>query len=307
MPPWAEHITIYGGVGIAIAALLLLALPFVLTKPERKHIRVPFALFVVHIGLVVARALLQSDPDAEKPIEILEVFFLFGTITRSAYLLLLHWLVVRAMGQQVPKIVRDLLQALLWTGVFLVTLNAAGVSPSSILTTSALLTAVIGLSLQDTLGNLFAGLAIQAQAPFRVGDWIAFDDDEHHWGRVIEMSWRAVKVVTLEQVEMIVPNGAIAKSAITNFSAPTPAARRRVTVYAAADRSPDEVTETLLGALADVDGVAGRPAPDVLLRGFHERGVEYELRYFVESFGRRERVDGAVRSRVWYALQRARI
>ena len=297
-----------GSLGLVIAALLLVALPFVLPKDERPRIRLPFLLFLAHLGLVAVRLFVPPEmADADRLIVVLEVFFLFGTITRSAYLLLLHALVVRTLGGEPPKIVRDLLQALLWTGVLLLTLNAAGVSPTSILTTSALLTAVIGLSLQDTLGNLFAGLALQLQAPFRVGDWIAFDDDEAHWGRVVEMNWRAVKVVTLAQVEMIIPNGTLAKTAITNFTAPTPAARRVVTVYAAPERSPAEVSAALLSALGDVEGVAFRPAPDVLLRAFHERGVEYDLRYFVESFGRREQVDAAVRSRVWYALQRAGI
>ncbi len=297
-----------GSVGLVVAALLLLSLPFVLQKDERARIRLPFALFLVHLGLVAVRSVVPAEMrETDRLIVVLEVFFLFGTITRSAYLLLLHALVVRTLGQEPPKIVRDLLQALLWTGVLLLTLNAAGVSPTSILTTSALLTAVIGLSLQDTLGNLFAGLALQLQAPFRVGDWIAFDDDERHWGRVVEMNWRAVKVVTLEQVEMVVPNGALAKTALTNFTAPSPAARRRVTVFAAPERSPEEVTTALLEALGDVEGIARRPAPDVLLRAFHERGIEYELRYFVEVFGSREEVDAAVRARVWYTLQRAGI
>lgn len=297
-----------GSVGLALAALLLVSLPFVLAKEERGRIRLPVALFLVHLVLVAVRSVVPAEMrDADRLIVVLEVFFLFGTITRSAYLLLLHALLVRTLGREPPKIVRDLLQALLWTGVVLLTLNAAGVSPTSILTTSALLTAVVGLSLQDTLGNLFAGLALQLQAPFRVGDWIAFDDDERHWGRVVEMNWRAVKVVTLAQVEMVVPNGTLATSALTNFTAPTPAARREVTVFATPERSPEEVTAVLLGALGDAEGVVRRPAPDVLLRAFHERGIEYELRYFVEAFGRRERVDSAVRSRVWYALQRAGI
>ena len=97
---------------------------------------------------------------------------------------------------ELPKIFRDILQTLIFAGVALAALHQAGVEPGSLLTTSALLTAVVGLSLQDTLGNLFAGLSIQAQRPFEIGDWIQFDSEAKHAGRVIEINWRATTVMT---------------------------------------------------------------------------------------------------------------
>ena len=92
--------------------------------------------------------------------------------------------------------------------------------PGSLLTTSALLTAVVGLSLQDTLGNMLTGLALQMQRPFEVGDWIQFDPDPRNIGQVIEVNWRATTVMTIDDVEVIVPNGALAKAPIRNFSQP---------------------------------------------------------------------------------------
>src|SRR5204863_313489 len=73
----------------------------------------------------------------------------------------------------------------------LATLSAAGLGPEWLFTGSTLITAVIGLSLRDTFGNLFAGLAIQAQRPFQVGDWIQFDANDNHIGQAVEINWRA--------------------------------------------------------------------------------------------------------------------
>src|SRR5690606_39397019 len=112
------------------------------------------------------------------------------------------------------------------------------VEPASLLATSALLTAVIGLSLQETLGNLFAGLAIQAERPFEVNDWIQFDEHRHRVGRVVEINWRATKVETSDRVILTVPNGVLARAPIMNFSRPTALVRRSVYVDAPFDAPP---------------------------------------------------------------------
>ena len=163
---------------------------------------------------------------------------------------------------------------------------------------------MVGFALQDTLGNLFAGLAIQAQQPFRVGDWIQWDDAEERIGRVVEMNWRAVTVVTLEHIEVTVPNATLAKSALNNYSAPAKEARRQVVVWAPADRPPREIQRALIQALEGVKGVLTSPRPTAVTLEFSERGVKYGLRYFIRDFERRDVIAGEVRDRVWYALDR---
>ena len=182
-----------------------------------------------------------------------------------------------------------------------------GVEPGSLLTTSALLTAVIGLSLQDTLGNLFAGLSIQAQRPFEVGDWIALDEDSRNVGRVIEINWRATTVLTNDQVELVIPNGVLAKTTIRNFTKPTKVSRRTVEVEAPYDVSPRRVEEALLSAAHAVQGLLASPPPAVLVRRFGESGIVYHLNIWIDDFSIRDRVESSVRQRVWSAFQRAGI
>ncbi|HJL47235.1 MAG TPA: mechanosensitive ion channel, partial [Polyangiaceae bacterium LLY-WYZ-15_(1-7)] len=251
----SEHLTLTGGVGIAVAAVMILLLPLVLPKGERGRTKLPLILLLLYVAIVASRSFLDDDSPSHEPLKVAGVFFLGSSMARSGFLLVLHSVITRTLGGNVPRIVRDLVQALLFMGVLMLTLRAAGVEPSSLLTTSALLTAVIGLSLQDTLGNLFAGLAIQAQRPFRVGDWIQYDDTEHHIGRIVEMNWRAVKVETLDKVEMTVPNATLAKSSLQNYSMPTRVARRHAYVEAPYDRPPERVIPQLVDAVRGVAGV----------------------------------------------------
>ncbi|MAC26148.1 MAG: hypothetical protein CMH59_06675 [Myxococcales bacterium] len=300
----SEHLTLTGGVGIAVAAVMILLLPLVLPKGERGRTKLPLILLLLYVAIVASRSFLDDDSPSHEPLKVAGVFFLGSSMARSGFLLVLHSVITRTLGGNVPRIVRDLVQALLFMGVLMLTLRAAGVEPSSLLTTSALLTAVIGLSLQDTLGNLFAGLAIQAQRPFRVGDWIQYDDTEHHIGRIVEMNWRAVKVETLDKVEMTVPNATLAKSSLQNYSMPTRVARRHAYVEAPYDRPPERVIPQLVDAVRGVAGVLPRPPADAVVKDFTERGVRYDVRYYIDDFEQRELIGGQVRERLWYALQR---
>lgn len=301
----SELVTFSSGVGLALAIAMVVLLPLVLPRDERRRVKLPLVFLVLHVALLVLRATVPLEPGTADGLRLTAVFFLLMSLARGVYLLVLHSVLTRYVGgSEVPRIVRDLIQALLYVGVFLATLRAAGVEPTSLLTTSALLTAVIGLSLQDTLGNLFAGLAIQLQHPFRVGDWIVYEATEQNMGKVVEMNWRATKVVTLDELEITVPNATLAKAALRNYSLPVARVRRHVFVEAPYDRPPEQVIPELTDAARTVHGVLGDPPPSVIVSDFTDRGVRYDVRFFISDLDARELVAGQVRERLWYALQR---
>jgi small-conductance mechanosensitive channel/CRP-like cAMP-binding protein len=291
---------------ILVAAGLVVAVRLALGRDARRHARLPLALLAAH---VVAFGLYELFPveSARRLIGPLALLLLLLSAGRSAVLLVLDVIVGRRFGRPLPRIFRDIFQGVVYATIVLTTLHAAGVETGSLLTTSALLTAVVGLSLQETLGNLFAGLAIQMQRPFEVGDWIQFDGEQKNIGHVIEINWRATTVVTTDDVEVIVPNGALAKAPIRNYTRPTAASRRSVYVSAAYDIPPADVHRVILGAVADAPGVVPEPAPSVVTNKFGESGIEYWVRFYTDQFQRRDVIDGAVRDRIWYALRRARV
>jgi small-conductance mechanosensitive channel/CRP-like cAMP-binding protein len=291
--------------GILLAVGLVGALRAGLPEGARGLVRQPLALLAAHAAVFALYSLAPGAPGLRRVLGPLSLLLLLGSIARSAVLLVLDVVLGRRLVRPLPRIIRDIVQGLVYMGVFLAALQAAGVSPGSLLTTSALLTAVIGLSLQETLGNVFAGLAIQAEHPFEVGDWIQFDAEPKHIGRVIEINWRATKVVTLDDVMVVVPNASLAKAPISNYTKPTAVSRRSAYVAAPYDVPPADVHRTILDAIADAPGVVKDPPPSVVTHTFGEYGIEYWIRYHTDQFHKRDGVDGGVRDRIWYALRRA--
>ncbi|MCK6589224.1 MAG: mechanosensitive ion channel [Polyangiaceae bacterium] len=295
------------GVGVGVAAVLIASLAFALPAGTKRRIRGPLLLLLANLLVLALRVLVGPTGTAGKALPILGAFFLAASIGQSAFLLVLDAIFGKRRDQPLPRIFRDIAQGVILIAVVLITLRAAGVEPTSLLTTSALLTAVIGLSLQDTLGNLFAGLSIQAQRPFEVGDWIQIDPDPRFIGRVIEINWRATTVLTAEQVELIIPNGMLAKSTIRNFTKPSGISRRTVELQAPYDVQPQRVEKALLSSIQGITGVRTEPSPFVLIARFADSWVMYHLNYFIDDFTQRDRVDSMVRQRIWFALQRAGI
>ena len=125
---------------------------------------------------------------------------------------------------------------------------------------------VIGFALQDTLGNLFAGLAIQIEKPFRVGQWVQFGDRE---GQVQEITWRATKLRTKAGQFLIVPNSVISKEPVLNHSEPTVPTRIDVEIGASYLVPPNDVKRAIQrgdGQLAAGDAGAGAAGGDQGLR-----------------------------------------
>jgi small-conductance mechanosensitive channel/CRP-like cAMP-binding protein len=300
-------ITSFGGIGLVSALVLLFFLVIILPAARRAKARLPFALLILNLLLVTLGSAIPETVVAARPVSVVATFFLLAGTARIVFLLVVEGIFAGRLGKPLPKILRDILQGIVFLFVVMATLRAAGVEPGSLLTTSALLTAVVGLSLQDTLGNLFAGLSIQAETPFEIGDWIGYDDHPKNVGRVVEINWRATKIISHEEIEITLPNGALARGPIRNFSKPSPFARRTIEVGCAYDVSPARVREVILASLAGAPEVLTEPPPTVGTANFGPSAVEYQVHFYVSNFVRRFAIESIVRERVWYALKRAKI
>jgi small-conductance mechanosensitive channel/CRP-like cAMP-binding protein len=291
-----------------VALLLILVLRAVLPADEKKKAGQPalFLLLAVVFGGVTA--LLDASARVGRLTGFLYAFFLFSSSARSAVLLLLDVLLARRTHKPTPTIFRDVVQAVTYFVVAIVTLHTVGVEPGSILTTSALLTAALGLALQDTLGNMVSGLALQMQRPFDVGDWVQFDGGGPTTiGKVTEVNWRATTLMTHDLVEVIVPNGLLAKTSLKNFSRPSKVARKNVTVTAGYDVAPERVHTVILAAIRDTPGVLEEPSASVVTRNFADSTIEYTVFYFIDDMQSYLPIEGRVRNRIFYGFQRAGI
>jgi len=287
-----------------IAALLVAVL--VLPRGRRRLVIWPLILLLsVPLPYLVAM-LFPDSPDGPAAALLGERFFLLASLLQSLILIVAvgAW---ERLRRPMPRIFFDVLRSLMVAAAVVATLYQGGVEPSSLFTGSAVVTAVLGFALKDTLGNVFAGLAIHAEHPFEIGDWIQYDDNPAHIGRVVEINWRATKVITLDEAYVIIPNGQLAQASIRNFTKPEPWSRRSLFVVTPYAVPPQRVQEVVLAAVRGSFGVLDEPAPSVVTNAFTERGVEHWVRLFTTEFDKRDRVDGMARDRIWYALARAGI
>ncbi|HET6337421.1 MAG TPA: mechanosensitive ion channel family protein [Polyangiales bacterium] len=208
-----------------------------------------------------------------------------------------------------PRIVQDVLIAAI--GIFAVfgTASRAGVDLTGIVATGAVVTAVIGLALQDTLGNVVGGLALQLDNTVRVGDWIRVADVT---GRVVEIRWRSTSIETSSWETVILPNSLLTRSQVVVLGRRTgesPRVRRSVAFAVDFRTPPTQVIDVVLRALAlhPIDNVATNPPVECILSNLDASTASYAVRFWILDAGRDSSTDSVMRTRVYFALNRAGI
>ena len=212
-----------------------------------------------------------------------------------------------AAGLKPPRIVEDIVVILAYVGFALVRMRLAGVDLSGIVATSAVITAVVAFSMQDTLGNILGGLALQLDSSIELGDWVKVDDIV---GRVIDIRWRYTAIETRNGETIVVPNSLLMKSKFTviwSLEQATQPWRRWIWFNVDYSAPPAQVIEAVELAVcsADIPNVAREPQPNCVLMEFGPSYARYALRYWLTDPRVDDPTDSAVRSHVLAALQRA--
>ena len=147
---------------------------------------------------------------------------------------------------------------------------------------AGILSVVLGFAAKDTLGNLFAGLFIMADSPYKEGDYINLDTGER--GYVRHIGTRSTRILTRDDIEIIIPNSVIATSKIINESGgPYEKERIRITVDAAYGSDIDKVKQIVLDIALSSDKICQAPKPRVRLRKFGESGLNLQLLGWIEK------------------------
>jgi len=274
---------------VAISALTV-------NRLVRRKLKLSLLLFgaYVVVHLVVG---LELAPDAavDEPLISIERLAFAAGLINLAVISFLNPLRDDRVPDRYPAILQDFIV------IGLLVLVATLVFHDKLLTTSAVSAVVIGFALQDTLGNAFAGLAIQSERPFNVGHWIRVGDFE---GRVAEVTWRATKLRTKAGNFVVVPNNIVSKEAITNYSEPSTQCRVEVEVGASYLASPNTVKSAIAEALANSSRALTMPAPDVVLAAFDSSAINYRVRFWIQDYERDEAARDEVRSAIYYAFAR---
>ena len=208
-------------------------------------------------------------------------------------------------GFDAPTLVRNVFSIVAFSLLFLLifTFEFPNANLGALFTTSAIFGVILGLALQDTLGNFFAGISLQADRPFQVGDVITVGT-QRHTGVVEEISWRAIKIRTFQNHVVLINNSGAAKEPIEvcprdNLNA------RLVFFNTLYTDSPAKTIHVVREAVRETDNVSARVTPIVRIRNLGDYGVEYECKYWLEDYAKYNDTDALIRQRIWYAFRRA--
>ncbi len=172
---------------------------------------------------------------------------------------------------------------------------------SGILATSGVLAIVLGLALQNTLADVFSGLAINIEHPFRTGDWITLTGGVE--GEVMEINWRATRIRSPANDLVVVPNSVIAKIIVTNHRPLNNAHVATIDIEIDTRIPPKRVIDALQAAAAGVVGIAADIPPTAYACRFANTTIAYQLCFGVVQFTALPDVQSAVMIRVTNALQ----
>lgn len=153
-----------------------------------------------------------------------------------------------------------------------------------VVATSGALAIVLGLAIQSTLSDVFAGIVINTTEPYQIGDWVAIDGVE---GKVLEMNWRATHLLTGQGNVVIVPNALAAKTKITNNNRPAALHGVSVLLEISPEERPGTVITALENALAAMRSILQTPAPYAQVKKTDVNSIQYEVTVYVDDMSRK--------------------
>jgi small-conductance mechanosensitive channel len=208
-------------------------------------------------------------------------------------------------GFEAPTLVRNVFSLVAFTILFVLIFNRifTEVNLGALFTTSAIFGVIIGLALQDTLGNFFSGISLHADRPFQVGDVIVVGQQKHT-GVVEGITWRAIKIRTFQNHIVLVSNSNAAKEAIE--VAPRDNLNARLVFFSTLyTDSPAKTIHVVREGVRDADNVSDKIKPIVRIRNLGDSSIDWEIKYWLEDYAKYNDTDALVRQRVWYALRRS--
>ena len=293
----------YSALGWTLVGLLFGSLALWQLAPgERRRIRFVWAIAAVALALWLISGL------ASAPLWITEAALALEQVMGlHLAVVLLFYVILRRLS--VPGILVDLTVAAGYAAILIALLTRVGVNLTGIIATSAVVTAVIGFGLQDLLGNLAGGLALQLEQTISEGDWIRTDQ---YFGQVRSVRVRHTALETPDGDTVLAPNSAITRSAVTVLGktrAGGPLKHRKLVTFQLPydGHNPSDIMTAVERALAasPMEGIAENPPPRCVIVDFHQHHVQYGALVWAERPGMEYLDISGVRARISFALARA--
>ena len=272
--------------------------------------------FLIYIASVAIYALGQQQLWFSNIATVKHITIFLGWLTLiDLFAILFFKLLLPRFGLRPASIVGDLFVGIAIIVLVVITLKNFGVDTTGIFATSAVITAILAIGLQATLGNVIGGIALQLDRSVRVGDWIELENGKQ--GKVQEIRWRHTVIQTRDWDTIIVPNSSLLAANITILGKRVgEPLQHRMWIYFNVDfrTRPSqviEIAEAALQAAPPMKGVALQPKPNCICADFagdnRESYALYAVRYWLTDIAEDDPTNSLVRQRLYAALNRANI
>ena len=260
-------------------------------KTHLKKLAQYFISLTVFFGIF---SIIQSSFDNETIRRLLPylgfITFLIGMFcfVKTCRLLVLQYLFLGSMKTGVPLLLVNIFSLILSIILAFWTINNIfGVQVTPLLATSAAFSIILGLALQDTLGNIFAGISMQVDNTFEIDDWLEImNGSTKIVGQVKEITWRSTLLIGLADEVITLPNKLVSQSQVSNFSPETGSILRSQTFKFGSNTDILKVTQLLEQAAIQISDVKPQPAPFAFVLENNDYGITVKLIYYIETYGR---------------------
>jgi small-conductance mechanosensitive channel/CRP-like cAMP-binding protein len=298
-------------VGVVVVAMLVNLL-----KRGRRTLRRTAILFVLTVIVEVTRFGLLATGKAHWAERLeLATHLLEGLVAVNLTAIVVFDLALQSISITLPDIATDLATAAGYIAVMMAVIGEAGGSVTSVLGASAVVSAILALSLQSTLGNVIGGIALQLDGSFQEGDWLQLENGRQ--GKVKRIRWRHTVLETRDWGTLIVPNAVLLQGQILVLGKRSGQSRgvHRYWVYFNVDfrYEPSRVIDVVNEALqmAPIPNVAADPKPHCICIDLASQGRDsfgyYAVRYWLTDLTADDPTSSAVRARIYAALRRANV
>jgi small-conductance mechanosensitive channel/CRP-like cAMP-binding protein len=298
--------TVHAATLFAAFALVLTLISFAFGQARRRGVIPMLVVVLIGLGLLMVRERAIDwfgTPTVSVVIREVALGVMALAIIKIAVIFVFQTLLAR---RGIPKILDEFVIALGLVAYGIYRLDAVGVNLAGIITTSAVITGALAFSAQETLGNLWGGIALQLEKTCRIGDWVRIDNMT---GQVVSIRWRYMAIATVANETIVIPNSTVMKNKITVIGRrgeePAPWVRY-VPFELEYGPSPSRVITGLeeVFAHSEIANVARSPAPRVMCVALKESGVEYAVEYRLIDPSKYWRTDSWIFSHLYAALKR---
>ncbi|MDK2124424.1 mechanosensitive ion channel family protein [Parachitinimonas caeni] len=292
---------------VVISGVVGLLLMYRFRPDERRNVRLTAVFLVLGLigyGIAQGASLMGMSRVAAIMGEVFTI--LLGMVIIRLWGLAIFRLLLPAIGVRVPQILEDVIVSVGYLAWGLVRLRYAGLDLSQIVTTSTIITAVLAFSMQDTLGNVLSGIALQLDSSIELGQWVKVGDIS---GRVVQIGWRSTQIETRNGETAVVPNAWLMKntfSVIGKQLGELKVWRRWVYFEVDWECPPQHVMDAATQGVRDarIEFVATEPAPQAVLMELSNGVARYALRYWLTNPQVDDPTDSQVRAHVVASLLR---